>query len=174
MSARRSWCLVAAGAAVALLAGCPEEFPQKPQIQVLFQEPNNPFNFGKVFVGTSAQSTIAITNKGLENLEVASITLSGDPVFTRYRPSDGTANPTHPPEDAGVTVPPGTLTIVTANRSSYYTLTFTPTADRSYTGTATIQSNAENSPSVEIPVLGTGCAQDLPDGGRPPGSLCTL
>lgn len=170
MSVRRSWWLLAVGG-VALLAGCPEEFPPKPQIRVIF-DPENPFDYGKVFVGASQPSSIAITNKGLEDLVITSVTLGGDPVFTRYRPPDGSPNPTVPPSDAGV--PGGALSLVPANKSSYLTVLFAPTADRSYSGTVTIASNAENFASVEVPLLGIGCAPDLPDGGRPPGSLCEL
>jgi hypothetical protein len=122
-------------------------------------------------VGTSRQSSVAITNKGLEDLVITQVSLTGDSVFTRYRPPDNSPNPTIPmhPTDAGV--PSGAITLVPANKSSYYSVLFTPTADRNYSGTVTIQSNAENAPSQEIQLLGIGCGL-LPDGGPVPGTLC--
>jgi len=154
MSARRKWSQAAVVAAVGLLVACPEEFPQKPQIRVQLNP--NPFDFGKAFVGTSRQSSMAITNKGLEDLVITQVRLTGDSAFARYVPTDGSPNPTIPSSDAGV--PSGALTLVPANKSSYYVLTFTPPAVGTYSGNVNIASNAENAPSQDIPVLGEGVA----------------
>jgi hypothetical protein len=144
MSARRRWSLAAAVLAVGLGAGCPEEFPQKPQIRVP-TTPDNPFDFTPTFVGQSKQATIAITNKGLDDLVLTSLTLTGDSVFRKFAPTDGTTNPT--------------LMTVPANKSSYFSLLFNPTVAGTFTGSVNIQSNAENSPSLDIPVSGQACAQ---------------
>jgi centrosomal CEP192-like protein len=141
VSAWRRWSLAAVALAVGLGAGCPEDFPQKPQIRVPIS-PDNPFNFDATFVGTSRQSTVAITNKGLDDLVISSLTLTGDSAFHKYSPTDGTTNPT--------------LMTVAANKTSYFAIVFAPGSATSFTGNVNIQSNAENTPSLDIPVLGTG------------------
>jgi len=140
MNARRRWSLAAVVLAVGLGAGCPADYPQKPQIRVPIT-PDNPFDFLPTFVGTSRQSTISITNKGLDDLTLSSLTLSGDPAFRKYVPNDGTTNPT--------------LMTIPANKTSYFALLFNPTAAGTFTGNVNIQSNAENTPSLDIPVSGT-------------------
>lgn len=140
MNARRRWSLAAVVLAVGLGAGCPEEYPQKPQIRVPIT-PNNPLAFDAAFVGTSRQSTISITNKGLDDLVLDSVTLSGDSAFRRFSPTDGTTNPT--------------LMTVPANDTSYFSVLFNPTAAGSFTGNVNIKSNAENTPSLDVPVSGT-------------------
>lgn len=140
MSARRKWSLAVVVLAVGLGAGCGDQYPQKPQIRIPIT-PNNPFNFDPIFVGTSKQATIAITNKGLDDLVLSSVTRTGDPCFQPFAPTDGTTNPTM------MTIP--------ANKTSYYALIFKPTVAGSFTGNVNVKSNAENTPSVDIPVMGT-------------------
>ncbi|HEY8207113.1 MAG TPA: hypothetical protein VIG99_06520 [Myxococcaceae bacterium] len=149
--ARWSWTAVVMVVLVGLGAGCPEEFPEKPQLRVIIDP--NPFAFDPQFVGVSRQSSIALTNKGLEDLVINSVTLSGDNCFHRYSPSDGTSNPTLV-ADAG-TVPSGAITVIPANKSSYYSILFNPTSAGTFSGNVSIQSNAENTPSKDIPVSGT-------------------
>jgi hypothetical protein len=140
MIANRRWCL-AAVLVVALGASCVNEFPQKPQIRVPITP--NPFDFVPTFVGQSRQSTIAITNKGLDNLVLSAVTLTGDPAFRKFAPTDGTTNPT--------------TTTIEANKTAYFALLFNPTAAGTFTGTVNIASNAENSPSLDVPVSGLAC-----------------
>ncbi|HVE87612.1 MAG TPA: choice-of-anchor D domain-containing protein [Myxococcales bacterium] len=138
MSARRRWLVRAAVvAAVAVAAGC-EEYPQQPQLRV--QLSPNPFDFGKWYVGQAPQSSLAITNKGLDDLVLTSVTLTGDSAFAKYQ--SATANPT--------------LTTIPANKSSYLVLVFTPPAVGTYAGNVNIQSNAQNAPSQDVPVSGEG------------------
>jgi len=153
MSARARWSLTAVVLVlgVVLGAGCPEEFPEKPQLRVIITP--NPFAFDPQFVGVSRTSSIALTNKGLEDLVINSVTLSGDSCFRKYAPTDGTSNPTLVP-DAG-SVPSGAIALVPANKSSYFTLLFNPTTAGTFSGNVNIQSNAENAPSQDIPVSGT-------------------
>lgn len=139
MSARARWSLTAVVLAVGLVAGCTEDFPQKPQLRVILTP--NPFAFDPQFVGVSRTSALAITNKGLDDLVLSSVTLTGDSCFHKYAPTDGTTNPTD-------------MTIM-ANKSSYLTLLFTPTAPGTFNGNVNIASNAENAPSQDIPVSGT-------------------
>jgi hypothetical protein len=138
--ARRRWCL-AAVLAVALGVGCTEEFPQQPQIRVPLDP--NPFDFVPTFVGQSRQSTIAITNKGLDDLVLGSVTFTGDSAFKKFAPTDGTTNPS-------------TMTIL-ANKTSYFALLFNPTAAGTFTGNVNIQSNAQNTPSLDVAVSGLAC-----------------
>lgn len=139
MSARRKWFLAAVVLAVGLGAGC-DQYPQKPQIRVPIS-PDNPFDFTPTFVGTSKQATIAITNKGLDDLVLSSVTLTGASCFRKYAPTDGTTNPT--------------LMTIPANKTSYFALLFAPTTAGAFTGNVNIQSNAENLPALDVPVSGT-------------------
>lgn len=141
MNARRRWIQAAVIFGVALAAGC-EEYPQRPQLRV--QLSPNPFDFLPTYVGTERQSSIAITNKGLEDLVLTSVTLTGDSAFRVYNPPDNSPNPT--------------LTTIPANESAYYSVLFRPPAAGSFTGNVNIASNAQNAPSQDIPVLGTGVA----------------
>jgi hypothetical protein len=152
MSVRSKWSLAAVALvlAVGLGAGCPEDFPQKPQIRVPINP--NPLAFDALFVGQSGQSSIAITDKGLDDLVVNSVTLTGDSVFHKFVPTDGTSNPTLVP-DAG-TVPSGAVTLVPANKTSFFVVIFSPTAAGTFTGNVNIASNADNTPSLDIPVSG--------------------
>lgn len=139
MSVRSRWSLAAVALAVGLGAGCPEEFPQLPQIRVPTNP--NPLAFDAQYVGVSASSSIAITNKGLDDLVLSSVTLTGDAVFRKFQPTDGTTNPT--------------LSTIPANQSSFLVILFNPTAPGTFAGNVNIQSNAENTPSLDIPVSGT-------------------
>lgn len=142
MNVRRRWIQVASILAVVAVAGCEPEFPQRPQLRV--QLSPNPFDFLPTYVGTERQASLAITNKGLEDLVLSSVTLTGSPAFRVYAPPDGSPNPT--------------ATTVQANQSAYYSLLFRPPAAGSFTGNVNIQSNAQNAPSQDIAVLGTGVA----------------
>jgi len=50
---------------------------------------------------------------------------------------------------------------IAAGQSNSFTVSFTPTATTSYGGSISITSNASNSPTVTIPLSGTGVAQVL-------------
>jgi hypothetical protein len=126
--------------AVAAAAGCGPEYKEHPQLEVIFT-PSNPLDFGRWAIGTSPQGSLAITNRGLEDLVLSSVTLTGDSAFSKLQPASG-SNPT--------------LTTIPGNKSSFLTIVFTPAAARDYTGTVNIASNAENKPSQDVPVLGTG------------------
>jgi len=75
---------------------------------------------------------------------ISSITLTGDSAFRVYSPPDGSPNPT--------------TTTIAANKSAFFSLLFRPLSAGDFTGNVSIQSNAENAPSQDIPVLGTGVA----------------
>jgi hypothetical protein len=134
MSARRWWS-TAAVLALALGAACNEEFPQHPQLIVSLTP--NPLDFGNKLVGTAPNQSLDIYNGGLEDLVLSSVTLSGAPQFTFYsKPA---------PTDA-----------IEAKKHAFVVVIFTPTAATSYTSTLTINSNAENTPTLTVDVLGTG------------------
>src|SRR6476661_10813264 len=75
--------LSALAAALLLIAcGGEETLPQKPQLKV----DRTTVDFGSlagraVFVGTEPQDSMQITNGGLDNLKINSVTKEGDPEF---------------------------------------------------------------------------------------------
>lgn len=149
MSARRSWIQAVVIAVVAVAAGC-EDYKQRPQLFVDIT-PDNPFDFGRWYIGASPQASLAITNKGLEDLVITSVELTGGAPFCRPCP-DRCGNTTVGYDPC----PNPTLLTVPGNKSSFFTVVFRPTTAGDYTGKVTIVSNAENAPSQEIQVLGTG------------------
>ena len=97
------------------------------------------------FIGTKPTDSIQITNGGLENLEISSATYSGDQAFTAEGPLKMTLK---------------------GKETTFIRVIFTPTAEKLYTGSLLIVSNAESntksSPMKTIGISGRGFA---PDGG---------
>ena len=96
-------------------------------------------NFGNVTAGTTSTQTIQLTNSGTGTLSITQINTTGT----------GFSN-------AAVTLPIS----LSANQSTNITVQFAPTAAGSASGSATIVSNAPNSPAT-IPLSGTGVAATL-------------
>ncbi|WP_435623848.1 Ig-like domain-containing protein [Flagellimonas sp.] len=89
--------------------------------------------FNDVFVGASAERTLTITNTGIDNLNISSIT-SDNPDFT---------------------VSPDTA-VIEAEDSLEVTVTFAPSEIGSSNGILSIASNASNSATVDVVLNGVG------------------
>jgi len=96
-------------------------------------------SFGNVTVGTSGTQTVQLTNSGTGTLSVTQVSV------------------------AGTGFSAGTLSLpisLNAGQSTTFNLQFAPTSAGSATGTATIVSNAPNSPAT-VSLSGTGVAATL-------------
>ncbi|MBL8910713.1 MAG: hypothetical protein JNM17_08435 [Archangium sp.] len=93
-------------------------------------------------IGQKPQESLIIRNGGLTDLNVTSVNISGDPAFT-------------------MTTEPATLpTAVKGNKYFYIRVIFDPREARLYTGSITMASNAENSPSKTFEISGCGIPAD--------------
>ena len=97
-------------------------------------------SFGAVTVGGSSSKTITITNTGGEDVIVTSVGTGGAGL-----------------ELSGISTP---LTLA-SNQSSTFTVTFHPSSSGSVSGTVSLTDNSAT-PSVAIPVTGTGAADTSP------------
>jgi hypothetical protein len=94
----------------------------------------NPLNFGSVQTTTSGNLAIVVANSGNAQLTFSSITLTGSATFAKSSTCGSTL-------DAGATC--------------NITITFTPVAVTSYSGTLSIADNASGSPQL-VSLVGTG------------------
>lgn len=131
---------------VALLTACggSKDLPQKPQITMFptsigFGSENG---FG-VYIGTAPERDFEIINGGLQDLILTSATLTGDSAFRINGPLSMR---------------------ITGNKKTFVQVIFTPTDAKSYSGTVTIASNAENAPSATVALQGVGIRPST-DGG---------
>lgn len=119
------------------LAGCGgEQLPTTPQISV----DRDTLGFGTEFnnatyIGTAPQETVMIENKGLNELVIAGVDKSGDSAFTFDGPAE---------------------TNIKGKGRTFIRVIFTPTAAKTYAGSLTIRSNAENNPAVTVQLAGKG------------------
>jgi hypothetical protein len=86
-------------------------------------------------IGTAPQESIKLENGGKEDLVISTVTYSGDGAFKMNGPEKKTLG---------------------AREFTFIQTIFTPTADKVYSGTITIMSNAENAPTKTIGVSGRG------------------
>lgn len=93
-------------------------------------------SFGSVTDGTSASQTVTLSNTGNANVSLSQISVSGT-AFT----ASGLAVP--------LTLSPG--------QTAQFSVTFAPTTTGALSGTATVTSNASNSPA-SVSLSGTGAA----------------
>lgn len=98
------------------------------------------FNSG-TFIGQKPQETLTIRNGGLADLEVTKVTFSGDSAF---------AMKVEPPVPASVV----------GNKYLFINVIFAPTQAKAYSGTITVESNAENNPTQTFAVSGCGVPAD--------------
>jgi hypothetical protein len=103
--------------------------------------------FGQEFgsgtrIGTKPQDSLIIRNGGLADLNITNVSFTGDSEFQ-------------------ITTEPATLpTGVKGNKYFYIRVIFSPTEAKRYSGTITMASNAENSPSKTFAVTGCGVPAD--------------
>lgn len=97
------------------------------------------------YIGTEQQRSLAITNGGIADLVLESVTNTGDSAF-RYSGS----------WDGGI----GEAAVIKGKQKAFVTVYFKPTAAKAYTGTIDIKSNAENAPDKSIAVSGCGVPTD--------------
>jgi hypothetical protein len=101
-------------------------------------------------IGTKPQDTISIRNGGIADLHITTASLAGDPEFSlsiAYDLSDG---------GTGADIP----ATITGDKNIFLRVIFAPTKAKAYTGTITVASDAENTPSVTFPVSGCGIPAD--------------
>ncbi|MBI3186021.1 MAG: hypothetical protein HYZ28_28120 [Myxococcales bacterium] len=110
--------------------------PQKPQLVVDRDSIGFSQEFGSgTFIGTKPQESLMLQNKGLENLLITSVSMAGDSAFTINGPLKSELK---------------------GNERTYIQIIFAPTAEKNYSATITIVSNAENTPQKLVPVTGRG------------------
>lgn len=117
------------------------------------------------YLGTTGYETLSMRNGGTGDLVLTDVTISGDRNF-KYTASWLSA------EGAPLTVTgSGTLagTTIKGNQKEFIQVEFHPDAGQQYTGTLTVVSNAENSPSKTFAVSGCG----VPTSGELPACYCT-
>ena len=134
--------------AVFAWAGCEGEPtpPEAPQIKLDRSSLGFNQEFGSgTYLGTTTPNTLLVINEGRQDLIISSVTESGDTTssFTidsytdtpiKYNDTPGAIRVNFRPRDAGIV-----------------------------TATMTINSNAENAPSIDVPLSGRGIN---PDGGQ--------
>jgi hypothetical protein len=91
-------------------------------------------NFGNVTIGDDAQLPVLVTNTGTASVTISSATVSGSGFSISNLSLPLTLSPT---------------------QSTSFTITFTPPGTGTFNGTATLVSNATNSPNV-VSLTGTG------------------
>jgi hypothetical protein len=94
-------------------------------------------SFGNVVVGSSSTAVVTLSNSGTAPARISSVTV----------PAQGFSTPS---ALAGVTI--------AAGQTATLSIVFTPTSAAAFSGTITIASDAANSPTISIPVSGTGVA----------------
>ena len=113
------------------------------------------------FIGQAPIESLAIKNGGLEDLTISSVTTTGDAEF-KYTASwdDNTTDNVIPP------------TTVKGNKSVVIQVSFAPKTNKQYSGSVTINTNAQNSASKTFTISGCGVPTDggtspcYRDGGR--------
>ncbi len=94
------------------------------------------------YLGSSPLETIVIRNGGLADLKVSSATFTGDSAFKI----------TTEPKDLPATIK--------GNQNFFVQVIFSPTEPKLYSGTLTVISDAEKSPSLEFAITGCGVPSD--------------
>jgi hypothetical protein len=121
--------ILSLGIIVASLGCGKESLPTKPQLIVDRESLGFGQEFGSgVYIGTVKTDTIQLTNGGLEDLVFESALYTGDQAF----------------------VPEGPVkTTLKGKQTTFIRIFFTPTAEKVYTGSLMIVSNAEDNPATK-------------------------
>ncbi len=94
------------------------------------------------FIGTSVPEPLRIQNGGTDDLNISAVTFSGASAFT-------------------VSTSPTTLPAAIKGKQNFFiNVIFAPTEAKAYAGTITVQSNAENTPSLTFNLSGCGVPTD--------------
>lgn len=135
----RTFLTIASAAIFVALAACGKQsLPQKPQLQLDRCAIGFGQEFGSgTFIGARPQESIIITNGGLTDLVISSVTTSG-------------------PDRAAFEVTPPPETTIKGLDYTAVRVVFAPTEARCYAMDMNIQSNAENLPDAVIRVSGRG------------------
>jgi hypothetical protein len=148
------------------LAGCSQE-PSLPNVPALLPDVTA-YNCwagscAGTFIGAAPQGTVQLSNKGLQTLNVTSVSLTGDSAFAGLNLAFG--------GDAGIAPPLS----IPGEKTAFLSVFFTPTQAKAYTGTITIASNSQATalsggaqscgPSCTITLGGTGVPPPPPDVG---------
>lgn len=130
--------------------GCGKEsLPQKPQLKVDRDSLGFGLEFGSgVYIGTQKTDSVQITNGGLEDLTISSAAYTGDGVFTVEGPLK---------------------TTLKGKETTFIRVIFAPTAEKTYSGSILIASNAEENATTKSTPMKTiglsGRGFPAPDGG---------
>ena len=134
----RTFLAVAALIFVALIGCGKTSYPDKPQITPDRAEIGFGQEFGSgTYIGTKPTESLYLENGGLQNLEITSVTKSGG-------------------DTGAFTVNGPTETTVKGLGKAFVQVVFAPPAVKCYATWLTIESNAENTPRLVIPVSGRG------------------
>jgi hypothetical protein len=128
------------------------------------------FNSG-TFIGTTVKETLIVRNPGTTDLEISSITLSGDNAFSMTTSWDDNRTDRSAPAvkvrssfkvqpDGGLFVPSPIPNDPPYRESATIEVSFAPTRAQLYTGQITINSNADNTPMKVIAIEGCGVPSD--------------
>ncbi|MBU8894449.1 hypothetical protein DRW03_30470 [Corallococcus sp. H22C18031201] len=126
-------------------AGCgndDENLPNSPQLVIdrNAMQFDTEYNSG-TYVGRSTYNTLYIRNGGLQTLEITDIAVSGPSEFKLTPPEGWVA---------------GQPLKLETNAKTFIQVTFSPKKAGDFTGKLTVQSNAANTPSLEIPLTAKG------------------
>jgi hypothetical protein len=103
------------------------------------------------FLGTRPVDSIALTNRGLKDLQITKVTYDGEPEFKVKASWSETA--------VGSDIP---ATTIKGGQKGFLQIEFGPRQPKGYSGLVTIESNATNLPRFAVQLAGCGVP---PDGG---------
>lgn len=93
-------------------------------------------------IGTSVQNSVSVRNGGVADLNISSVTFTGDGAFTMH------------------TSPESLPAAIKVNQALLITVYFSPDEAKAYTGSIVVASDAANEPSLTIGVSGCGVPAD--------------
>jgi Abnormal spindle-like microcephaly-assoc'd, ASPM-SPD-2-Hydin/Protein of unknown function (DUF1573) len=135
-----------------VLAGCAGVVTASKQTPTgaAFQLSPSSVNFGTVSVGSKGTSNLVLSNTGTSSLTISMLTLTGADFAV-----------------SGITTP----ATISAGQSTKVSLTFAPAAAGNATGNLSITSNDPATPSVTVPLSGTGSSTAIGQLSANPASL---
>jgi hypothetical protein len=125
--------VVLSGLLASFALACEDPIPQKPNIRL---DPER-IDFDLRYIGTQPQASVAINNDGIEDLVISSVDKTGDAAFTLDGPLD---------------------TTIKGRGSTFLRVIFRPTEAKTYAGSLTVRTNAENGGEKTVELAGRGAA----------------